>query len=206
MIRTVALRAFLFAGLVSIPACSAKPASEAEREMKAGVDAFYNLHNPSAAIPHFQKVLALAPNHYGATYQLAKAFDSAGQPERAQPLWIKVFSMAEAAHDMETIAIVRSRLGQGSAAPSSRADTTMRAGLDAFYARHNPSEAADDFRKVLSEDPNHYGATFQLASALDQMGKHDEARPIWEKVLKMAQTDKDGPTAAKARDRLAHPR
>ena len=56
---------------------------------------------------------------------------------------------------------------------------------------------------MLARNPNHYGATFQLAVALDQAGKKAEARPIWEKMLKLAEAAKDKETADNVRDRLA---
>ena len=93
------------------------------------------------------------------------------------------------------------------ASVSSRAEDTpdalMQAGLDALYAEGDPAVAAAAFRKVLALNPNHYGATYQLATALDRAGKRDEARPLWEKVLKMAEGYKDQPTADTARARLA---
>ena len=45
--------------------------------------------------------------------------------------------------------------------------------------------------------------TFQLASALDQAKKPAEARPYWEKALKLAEAAKDAKTAEAARARLA---
>ena len=78
----------------------------------------------------------------------------------------------------------------------------MRAGLDALYTRRDPIEAAAQFRQVLEQNPNHYGATYQLASALDAAGKQDEAHPLWEKVLQMAEESNDKPTADTARARL----
>ena len=91
--------------------------------------------------------------------------------------------------------------------PSARAedtpDTLMPAGLDALYAKGDPVAAAAIFRKVLAQNPDHYGATYQLASALDRSGQRGEARPLWEKVLKMAEGYKDQATADTARARLA---
>jgi hypothetical protein len=86
---------------------------------------------------------------------------------------------------------------------TSREDVTMKAGVDALYTRRDPEEAAAQFRKLLEWNPNHYGATFQLARALDQGGKRGEARPWWEKALKMAEASHDKVTAAAARGRLA---
>jgi Flp pilus assembly protein TadD len=76
--------------------------------------------------------------------------------------------MAEAAKDEATVATARARL--------SRADPTtpealMKAGLDALYTRSDPAAAAAEFRKVLTLNPDHYGATYQLATALDRVGK-----------------------------------
>ena len=91
----------------------------------------------------------------------------------------------------------------GARIESSREDVTMKAGLDALYTRRDPEEAAAQFRKLLEWNPNHYGATFQLAWALDQGGKRGEARPLWEKALKMAEASHEKVTAAAARARLA---
>ena len=81
-------------------------------------------------------------------------------------------------------------------------EALMQAGLDALYTRRDPIEAAAQFRQVLEQNPNHYGATYQLASALDAAGKQDEAHPLWEKVLQMAEESNDKPTADTARTRL----
>src|SRR2546425_257340 len=78
----------------------------------------------------------------------------------------------------------------------------MKAGVDALQTRHDPETAIADFRKVLEHNPPHYGAPFQLAPALDAAGKRAEARPLWEKTLRMAEASKDIETADKARARL----
>ena len=79
----------------------------------------------------------------------------------------------------------------------------MKAGLDALYGRKDAAAAVAEFQKVLGMNPNHYGATFQLAKALDQAGKPAEARPFWEKALKMAEGYKDAQTLASVKERLA---
>ena len=78
----------------------------------------------------------------------------------------------------------------------------MSAGLDLLYARGDPNGAAAEFRKVLERNPAHYGATFQLATALDRAGKRKEARPLWEKMLKMAEAANDKETLKTVRDRV----
>lgn len=71
--------------------------------MKAGLDSLYTRNDPSAAGEQFKKVLALHPRHYGATFQLAKALDSAGRGAEARPYWEKMVKLAEEAHDEESL-------------------------------------------------------------------------------------------------------
>ena len=78
----------------------------------------------------------------------------------------------------------------------------MQAGLDLLYTRRDPAAAAVEFRKVLALNPAHYGATYQLAVALDQAGKPAEARPLWEQALRMSEGYNDKETADTARARL----
>ncbi len=80
---------------------------------------------------------------------------------------------------------------------------TMGIGLDALYQRNNPAEAAVRFREVLERNPDHYGATLQLAKALDRSGKADEALALWTKMLEMAEAAQDDETARTVRARLA---
>ncbi|MBI2820846.1 MAG: glycosyltransferase family 39 protein [Acidobacteria bacterium] len=82
-------------------------------------------------------------------------------------------------------------------------DALMQAGLDELYGRANPKRAVQLFRGVLEKHPGHYGATFQLAKALDQAGRPGEARPVWERMLEMAERSSDAETASMVRARLA---
>jgi cytochrome c-type biogenesis protein CcmH/NrfG len=79
----------------------------------------------------------------------------------------------------------------------------MRQGLDALYKQNDPAAAAALFRKVLERNPQHYGANFQLAKALDREGNRAEARTLWEQVLKMAEGYNDEANLAIIRARLA---
>ena len=117
-------------------------------------------------------------------------------------LWEKMLEMAEASKDAQTAAAARARL-QRPPTPEEQQGIFMKAGLDALYSRKDPNAAAAEFRKVLALSPTHYGATYQLAVALDGAGKPGEARPLWEAVLKMASSYNDQPTLEAARSRLA---
>lgn len=160
----------------------------------------YTKSDPESAARDFRKILARNPEHYGANYQLAMALDRIGKPAEARPLWEKVLAMAEAVKDDKTAETARKRLGVPLPAPE---DATMNAGLTALYEKKDPTAAAVEFRKTLELNPNHYGATFQLAKALDQAGKPAEARPFWERALRMAEGFKDAQTVAIVRERLA---
>ena len=104
-----------------------------------------------------------------------------------------------------TVALVL-LVGLGLVGASSEAEETpealMQAGLETLYTKGDAEAAAATFRKVLEQNPSHYGATFQLATALDRAGKPAEARPLWEKALKMAEGYTDKATAEAARARL----
>src|SRR5262249_29520361 len=78
----------------------------------------------------------------------------------------------------------------------------MKAGLDALYTRNDPTAASIQFRGVLAQDPEHYGATYQLGVALDRAGRQAEARAHWERMLVLAKAAHDERTIATVVARL----
>lgn len=86
------------------------------------------------------------------------------------------------------------------APPRGPADA-MKEGVAAVQRKNLPAGIAH-FRKVIAEDPAHYGANYQLANALDASGKRQEARRYWEKVLGMARQAGDEETIRTAKARL----
>lgn len=194
-------RLCLVLALTVLGSCRGPLASNQTDElMRAGLDALYQRNDPGTAVADFEKLLAIKPDHYGASFQLAVALERAGRADQARPVWLRVKSMAERCRDNSTAAIARQHLGEK---PPDRVETLMSAGLAALYGQHDPAAAAVAFRQALALNPEHYGANFQLATALDQAGKAAEARPYWEKVLKLAEAYKDLPTIDTARRRLA---
>ena len=178
----------------------AKPDALTEAAMQAGLDALYSSHDPARAAALFRQVLKRTPTHYGATYQLAAALDAAGRPEEARPWWQRMLAMADRSADKATAEVARARLDKPEAASE---EVMMQAGLDARYRYHDANAAVAAFEKVLQQNPAHYGATYQLAAALDAAGRADQARPRWEKVLQMAEGYRDKETADTARARIA---
>jgi len=174
--------------------------------MSAGLHALYSGREPNVAIVQFRKVLEKNPNHYGATFQLAMALDRAGKPNDARPVWEQVLKMAEENKDKDTANTARARLAKPAVESAEFSqEETMKKGLDLLFARNNPNAAAAEFRKVLERNPHHYGANFQLATALDRAGQSKEARPVWEKMLKLAEATNDKETIATVRARLQKP-
>lgn len=86
-----------------------------------------------------------------------------------------------------------------------RADHSMKAGLDALYRSRNAKRAVVEFRTVLANRPTHYGATFQLAKALDAAGDSVAAMEIWRRTLRLAEAINDTSSARIARARLRRP-
>ena len=204
----------LAAGMVAMSACandtkSETPATvgasasavESEAQlMSRGVDLLYKKADPIAAEGVFRQVLQRNPSHYGAQYQLAMSLDRGGQPSLARPLWTTVLKNAEAARDTATARTASVRLAQ----PDTASESAMMAfGVDLLYRRNNPTAAAEQFRGVLRKNPKHYGAMYQLATALEKSGQAAQARPVWQQVLGMATMYKDERTAETARAKLA---
>ncbi|MDI1447589.1 tetratricopeptide repeat protein [Polyangium sp. 6x1] len=175
--------------------------------MTLGLEALYTRNDPVLAAARFREVLAQNPDHYGATYQLATALELTGDPRGARPLWAKMATMADGIGDTKTAEHARARLTAIDARVGTPTmndpETSMRLGLEALYQQKDPEAAAAHFRAVLTHHPDHYGATFQLATALDQAGRPAEARPLWTKMLGMAEGIGDTKTAEAVRARLA---
>jgi Tfp pilus assembly protein PilF len=167
--------------------------------MQRGLDLLYKTNDPASAADTFRAVLKMNPTHYGARFQLAKALDLSGKPAEARPLWSEILKAAESINDTSTAATAKARLAQ----PDTVGQAAMMSiGLNLLYNKNDPAGAAEQFKKVLAKNPNHYGGNFQLAKALDQAGKPDEARRYWQKSLTMAESIKDQPTIDAVRARL----
>jgi Tfp pilus assembly protein PilF len=167
--------------------------------MDRGLQQLYKASDPVGAEQTFRTLLARNSAHYGARYQLAVALDRGGRPAEARTEWTQVLQEAKTYNDSATIRTALARLGSPDTAS---VPAMMTLGLDLLYRQNNPSAAEAQFRNVLQKNPAHYGATYQLAAALDKQGRAAQARPLWTKVLGMATMYKDERTAATARARL----
>jgi Tfp pilus assembly protein PilF len=193
--------------LMMAAACSSKDAAQspgAAREteadlMQRGMQQMYQSQDPVGAEATFRAVLALNPAHYGAHYQLAVSLDRGGKPTEARPEWTEVLRLAESFKDTTVVKTAQARL----AAPDTASQAGLMArGIDLMYGHNDPVAAIEQFQAVLSRNRAHYGATYQLAVALDRAGRPSEAKAMWQRVLPMAIQYKDQKTIDTARARL----
>lgn len=189
---------------LSLAACGGgeKPAdspTEDEVQMAAGLEALYTKSDPFTAADAFRAVRLRTPTHYGAQFQLAVALDSGGYPELARPEWQRMRQMAEAIGDSATLRRIQARLAESDASSDV---ALVRRGVRELHVLGDPSSASATFRRVLARTPTHYGATYQLATALDRTGRAREAREYWTRMLGMATAVGDTATANVARARL----
>lgn len=171
--------------------------------MRAGEQARSSAHDPQRAAMLYRRVLRKEPTNLAALHQLAGALDAAEMPDEALRVWERVLTIAEGNGDRATAQTARERLANRQASNDA---LLMERGLAALYTDRDPEAAMAEFRAVLKHTPTHYGATYQLATALDAAGRPDEARPLWRKVLAMAERIGDAPTADTARRRVAQHR
>src|SRR5688500_15771117 len=184
--HTISLRTYIVfvVSLITLSACNGERKSDTSQTqtatsessdavmMAAGLN-LLNSGDAAGAEQTFRNVLKHNPTHYGAHFQLAKALDNGGKAAEARLMWNEVLKLAANSNDTATTRIAQTRLAQ----PDTVSQAAMMAvGLGLLYKQNNPAAAADEFRKVLERNPNHYGATYQLATALDRSGKEAEAR------------------------------
>lgn len=173
--------------------------AEEAKAMEAGVQALYRERDPARAVEAFARLLQKNPNHYGANFQLAMALEQANRTEEAVGRWARVRDLAVAAKDPATEKTAREHLDAAVAA-------LMQNGLALLYEKKLPAEAAQAFQRVLSLVPSHYGATYQLAVALDRAGQEEAALKAWAQVVPLAESFADAATLAAARARLVTPK
>lgn len=86
-----------------------------------------------------------------------------------------------------------------------RAEAAMLAGLVYHHQLGEPARAVEHYRTVLTLDPNHYGAHYQVAMALLASGRMDDARAAWRAFVPLAERIGDRASLARAPAELTRP-
>jgi tetratricopeptide (TPR) repeat protein len=84
------------------------------------------------------------------------------------------------------------------AAEPRNVDAAMLAGLLYHHRLGDPARAVACYRDVLQARPDHYGAHYQLATALLAAGRTAEARAAWAGFVRLAEAIGDSASIARA--------
>jgi len=150
----------------------------------------------SLARDDFLKSMPITLDRYRNAKGLAAAYRGLGDEASAQQYVNRMFQL-DSASAMRDVAVTLA-----SSSTLTAQQTAMTDGLRLLQSGNNAA-AADVFRRVIALNPAHYGAHYQLAVALDRLGKKTEARTLWTQVLEMAQRYNDQNSIMTAKKRLA---
>jgi hypothetical protein len=109
-------------------------------------------------------------------------------------------ALLERGHGLEAAGDVAAAVAAYEAARSAdpgNVDAAMLAGL-LYHRLGDPARAVACYRAVLGERPDHYGAHYQLATALLAAGRTAEARAAWAGFARRAEALGDEATLARA--------
>jgi protein O-mannosyl-transferase len=133
--------------------------------------ALERLKRPDPALDEYRQVTKLDPLHADAWFAQGRLLEEKGR-----------FAEAAAAFDHSLAANPRS------------SDAAMRAGLLLQHHLGDPGAAVDRYRTVLALAPRHYGAHYQIATALLATGRTAEAKAAWAEFVPLAEAIRDKAT------------
>jgi tetratricopeptide (TPR) repeat protein len=156
------------------------------------------------ALPHFERAVAIVPNHALAGRNRARTLEYLNQPQRAvyayrrllanDPLDLETHLLLnELLHRSGSADMLRSYDEAGRAKPSSPIPATAKG--DQLLLLERPGEAVDSYRRALRLKPDHLPAHIGLGRALSAMGDLDDAVKEFEAAQKFCPDDPDLDTA-----------
>lgn len=161
-----------------------------EQSMNQGVSLLHELGDPETAIRHFSAVLEYNPEHYGAVYQIAKAFEQTQQLRLAHQAWTTFEPMAQQSGDTPSLLHAQKRIATLTR-QMVEFDEHMSTGVDLLHVQGRPADALSYFEDVRGAWPAHYGARYQYALALEQTGQNGAAESAWLQFLAAAEATKN---------------
>ena len=155
--------------------------------------------NAEESLVQARRAVELGPNLAPTHHNLAIALDFAGR--RAEALdEARIAVRIDPRNPEITSSLAKLEAGDRDQQQRSR----MERGLALLDQEHDASAAVEVFRSMLALEPGHYGATYQLARALEAAGRKDEAAPVWERMLGMARQAADSATEKLVQEHLPH--
>jgi hypothetical protein len=130
----------------------------------------------------------------------AEALDASGQVDEGRRIWLKVRELALRSGDKTSMDAAHDRLDD----PEEEIAEAgwMNDALAALYQKNDPPTAVSLLKTILAQTPAHFGASFQLARALEAAGQKKEALEQWKHFRAMPETANDAPSAKMAEDRI----
>ena len=157
------------------------------------------------ALPHFERAIALIPNHSGAGKNRARVLEYLNQPARAADAYRRVLAndpldlkthllLNELLHRSgDSVGMLHSYEEAARARPSSPIPPTAKG--DQLLLLERPVEAAESYRRALRLKPDHMPAHIGLGRALSALGESDAALKEFEAAQKIFPNDPDFDTA-----------
>ena len=157
------------------------------------------------ALPHFERAIALVPDHSGAGKNRARVLEYLNQPARATDAYRRVLTrdpldlkthllLNELLHRSGASAeMLRSYDEAARARPSSPIPPTAKG--DQLLLLERPAEAAESYRRALRLKPDHMPAHIGLGRALSALGENAIALKEFETAQKIFPDDPDFETA-----------
>ncbi|HZT75683.1 MAG TPA: hypothetical protein VFA27_03435 [Vicinamibacterales bacterium] len=129
-----------------------------------------------------------------------RRLDATAHPFDARPFWEIAARTSEAQRAPASFVQALTRLGDGRPVlgPYDALAPEMAEAIARLYAQHDPAAALALLDRVLTVNPSHYGATFQRARALEQLGD-PAAAAAWTRTAWLADDLHDTATALEAR-------
>jgi len=161
--------------------------------------------NFAEALPHFERAIALVPDHPAAGKNRARVLEYLNQPVRAVDAYRRVLAnnpldlkthllLNELLHRSgDSAGMLRSYDEAGRARPSSPVPPTAKG--DQLLLLERPVEAAESYRRALRLKPDHMPAHIGLGRALSALGESDIALKEFETAQKIFPDDPDFDTA-----------
>ena len=120
----------------------------------------------------------LAPNEPQFLLHHAALLEAVGRFGEAAQAFIRVLELAPG-DATATAGLARTAAG-------SEDSRDMGAAVHLLHKAGRPADAVPFLKSILSRNPTHYGATYQLATALTRLGQHAEAATTWATMASLA--------------------